>query len=119
VLWSGIKQREFARLLAAHGFDWGTYEADHIRDLRWAGADAYNNLWALAGVHNNAANDVLNQPINYTDAVGVAHIGVPLHTTPFRLRPAARNRFGAEECLDRLPNKIQADDIAEPSVAVR
>jgi len=86
VLRSGIRQAQFRRLLTAQGFDWGTYQADHVRDLQRAGADEYNNLWPLAREHNYAANDVLNEPVNCTDAGGVAHFGVPLRATPLNLR---------------------------------
>ncbi len=82
---SGAKQKQFRRLLKAHGFDLGIYEADHVRDLQWAGDDAYNNLWPLARQHNNAANDVLNELVSYTDRAGVTHIDVPLRSTPLNL----------------------------------
>jgi hypothetical protein len=85
---SGVRQREFRRLLRAHNFDWDGlgYEADHVRDLQWAEADAdvYENLWPLLHTHNNAANRILDQIVTYQDASGVAHT-VPLRDTPLRL----------------------------------
>jgi hypothetical protein len=36
-------------------------------------------------VHNNAANQVLNQPVTYTDRTGVVRTNVPLNTTPLGL----------------------------------
>ena len=76
IIRTGTKQRQFRRLLAAHGFNWGTFEADHVRDLQWSGDDEYPNLWPLEETHNNAANRVLNQPISYR-AGRQEHVNVP------------------------------------------
>jgi len=81
VLRTGRKQANFRRLLAAHGFNWGSYEADHVRDLQWAGQDDYANLWPLERAHNNAANQVLDQPITYLNDAGTV-VTVPLRDTP-------------------------------------
>jgi hypothetical protein len=80
----GVKQRQFRRLLEAQGFSWGPYEADHVRDLQWAGRDEYENLWPLEEAANNAANDILGQLVTYRDATGAAH-AVPLRDTPLNL----------------------------------
>ncbi len=81
---TGRKQAQFRRLLSAHGYDWGSFEADHVRDLQWAGDDAYNNLWPLERSRNNAANRVLDQLVTYTDAARVPRT-VPLRQTPLNL----------------------------------
>jgi hypothetical protein len=82
---TGVKQAQFRRLLAWYGYAWGSQEADHVRDLQWAGDDAYDNLWPLERVHNNAANQILNQPVTYTDRGGVVRTNVPLSTTTLGL----------------------------------
>ena len=82
---TGVKQAQFRRLLAWYGYAWGSQEADHVRDLQWAGDDAYENIWPLERAHNNAANQILNQPVTYTDRSGVVRTNVPLHTTPLGL----------------------------------
>jgi hypothetical protein len=85
VVRTGVKQDQFRRLLAAQGFSWGSQEADHVRDLQWAGQDAYENLWPLDAAANNAANQILAQPVTYRDHAGVIHSNVPLRDTPLNL----------------------------------
>ncbi|MGY0232204.1 hypothetical protein [Longispora urticae] len=80
----GVVQDQFRALLRAYGYDWGTHEADHVRDLQWAGSDAYPNLWPLERSHNQAANEVLKQQVTYQDAAGQVHT-VPLEQTPLNL----------------------------------
>lgn len=81
VVRTGTKQSQFRRLLSAQGFSWGSHEADHVRDLQWAGEDDYRNLWPLQRVHNNAANRILDQPISYRTKEGQDRIGVPLDSS--------------------------------------
>lgn len=78
---SGIKQAQFRRLLSALGYGWGSQQADHVRDLQWAGDDAYANLWPLEAAQNNAANRVLQQIVTYQDDSGQV-LSVPLENTP-------------------------------------
>ena len=80
----GTKQAQFRRLLQALGYNWGSMEADHVRDLQWRGEDAYANLWPLEGTHNGAANDILSQMVTYKNAAGVVQT-VPLSQTPLNL----------------------------------
>lgn len=81
VVRTGARQRNFRNLLAAYGYDWGTQEADHVRDLQWAGKDAYDNLWPLERRWNNAANQILRQEVTYKDDAGNV-VTVPLQRTP-------------------------------------
>jgi hypothetical protein len=81
VLRTGTKQSQFRRLLRAHGYAWGSQEADHVRDLQWAGDDAYVNLWPLEKAHNNAANQVLQQNVTYLNNAGMV-VTVRLDQTP-------------------------------------
>ncbi len=78
---TGTAQTQFRRLLQAHGYVWGSQEADHVRDLQWAGLDEYDNLWPLERTHNQEANRILNQMVTYRDNTG-AVVTVPLHQTP-------------------------------------
>jgi hypothetical protein len=80
----GDKQDQFRRLLAHHGYSWGSSEADHVRDLQWAGRDAYDNLWPLERSRNNAANQILDQPVTYQNSRGQV-LTVPLSETPRNL----------------------------------
>jgi hypothetical protein len=85
---TGTKQNQFRRLLSAHGFNWGSYEADHVRDLQWAGEDDYRNLWPLSRSFNLAANQILGQPISYRTGRGQNaqdHTNVPLRTSDLDL----------------------------------
>jgi hypothetical protein len=77
----GTKQRQFRRLLEALGFNWGTMEADHVRDLQWRGEDDYENLWPLEAARNNAANQVLEQLVTYRDNSGNV-VTTTLKSTP-------------------------------------
>jgi hypothetical protein len=81
VLRSGTRQAQFRRLLTALGYNWGSQEADHVRDLQWAGEDDYGNLWPLDAAHNNAANRVLQQLVTYRDSTGNV-VTVRLENTP-------------------------------------
>jgi hypothetical protein len=56
-------------------------EADHVRDLQWAGEDDYRNLWPLEASRNNAANQVLQQYVTYRDPSGNV-VTVRLQDTP-------------------------------------
>jgi hypothetical protein len=78
---TGVKQAGFREFLAACGYSWGTQEADHIRDLQWAGEDDYENLWPLERSWNNAANVILSQKVKYKNDSGVI-VEVPLAATP-------------------------------------
>lgn len=83
----GVKQAQFRRLLAAHGYAWGSQEADHVRDLQWASEDmdVYPNLWPLSAAANNAANRVLDQDVMFQDRAGVVQTNVPLRRTDLGL----------------------------------
>jgi hypothetical protein len=81
VIRTGVVQAQFRRLLRAHAYAWGTEEADHVRDLQWAGEDDYQNLWPLERAYNGAANYILEQPVSYQTRQGVARANVPLRTT--------------------------------------
>jgi hypothetical protein len=80
----GDKQDQFRRLLAHHGFGWGAYQADHVRDLQWAGQDAYDNLWPLDEARNREANEILNQLVTYKNKAGHV-VTIPLKSTPLNL----------------------------------
>ncbi|MFI7480833.1 hypothetical protein ACH9EU_00275 [Kocuria sp. M1R5S2] len=81
----GAKQDQFRRLLQHYGYAWGTYQADHVRDLQWAGRDAYDNLWPLEAARNRSGSkDVLEQPVTYRNRAG-AVVTVPLQDTPRNL----------------------------------
>lgn len=80
----GHKQDQFRTLLTHYGYAWGSYQADHVRDLQWAGRDAYDNLWPLERARNLAANEILNQPVTYQNAAGRV-LTVPLRQTPRNL----------------------------------
>jgi hypothetical protein len=80
----GDKQDQFRRLLAHHGYAWGSNQADHVRDLQWSGRDAYDNLWPLEAARNNAANQILDQPVTYQNSRGQV-VTVPLEDTPRNL----------------------------------
>jgi hypothetical protein len=67
---TGTKQANFRNLLTEYGYDWGTKEADHVRDLQWGGQDDYANLWPLERTWNNKANQVLLQEVTYKDQSG-------------------------------------------------
>ena len=77
----GDAQDQFRRLLHHHGYAWDSREADHVRDLQWAGKDEYDNLWPLESAHNSAANQILQQPVTYQDDAGRV-VTVPLQQTP-------------------------------------
>ncbi len=81
---TGVKQAQFRQLLAAQGFNWGTMEADHVRDLQWAGEDDYANLWPLERVHNLQANRILRQYVTYRTAQGTV-LTVQICDTPLGL----------------------------------
>lgn len=78
---TGVKQRNFRNLLTEYGYDWGTKEADHVRDLQWGGQDDYANLWPLERTWNNAANRILDQDVTYLDDSGNV-VTVKLKQTP-------------------------------------
>ncbi len=80
----GVKQEQFRELLRVSGFVWGSMEADHIRDLQWGGQDSYDNLWPLEKSHNNAANQVLSQDVDYEDS-GKNLVTTSLRNTPLNL----------------------------------
>lgn len=61
-----------------------SYEADHVRDLQWAGRDAYDNLWPLEAARNSDANQILTQPVTYRNAAGQV-VTVPLNQTRLNL----------------------------------
>lgn len=81
VLRTGTRQANFRRLLREYGYDWGSKEADHVRDLQWGGQDDYHNLWPLERSWNNAANRVLQQNVTYRDDDGNV-VTVRLQETP-------------------------------------
>ncbi|GAB4367257.1 MAG: DNA/RNA non-specific endonuclease [Elainellaceae cyanobacterium] len=85
VLRTGRKQQEFRTLLRALGFNWGSFEADHVRDLQWGGQDDYHNLWSLERSYNQAANQVLDQPVDYESSSGTVIQGQPIKDTPLNL----------------------------------
>ncbi|MCU1684331.1 MAG: hypothetical protein JWQ81_5070 [Amycolatopsis sp.] len=85
-----VKQDQFRRLLRAHGYAWGTKEADHVRDLQWRGEDAYENLWPLEESDNLDANRILTQLVTYTDSTGAPRTA-RLGDTPLGLYFRIRN----------------------------
>ena len=44
-----------------YGFDWGPFQADHVQDVMWQGADAFENLWPMDSHANMSAGPRQNQ----------------------------------------------------------
>lgn len=80
----GGKEREFKQALCDEGYEdctaadtgeWGDYSPDHVVDLEFNGADAFNNLWPLekdvnrrAGTWQTGQGVIFNLPDDPPDA---------------------------------------------------
>jgi len=48
-------------LRSRYGFDWTSFQADHVQDIMWEGPDSFTNLWPMDSAANMSAGPRQNQ----------------------------------------------------------
>jgi hypothetical protein len=94
--------KEFKEALTSDGYEekidrWDKFDADHVVDVKFSGADDFNNLWPLDYVVNRLAGTWhSHQPVEYSNGPGTPNKRGPINQVP-------ANRFFR---IDKVQNPL-------------
>jgi hypothetical protein len=65
---SGVAQKEFREALDERGYFWAGFDADHVIDLQYGGADDFSNLWPMdSGINQWAGPWHAGQGVSFSE----------------------------------------------------